>query len=181
MNLYQTHRQSNKPIIMWYNGQWNIYSYIGQGTSPSQLPFLFYFQAILPPSFLLKINNKKTSEYFLCFSFQSIKISGDKPEPILVTSTSEIPKPKYLATACRRAIQTTPGGERSHRPTSSSCADKAPTKEIIRGHNSHMDMPFAADTSVPGFSHCVCCMLWQSSLWGHRGELEPCFPTGKEQ
>ena len=96
--------------------------------------------------------------------------------PILVTSTSGIPKPKHLATACRTAIQSTPGGEGRHRPASSACADKAPTKEIIRGHNSHMDMQFVADTSVPGFSHCACCMPWQSSLRGHCGARQPCFP-----
>lgn len=57
--------------------------------------------------------------------------------------------------------------------TSSSCADTAGTKEIICGPNSHIDRPFAADTQVPGFSHCVCYMPWQSSLgdpvesWSH--------------
>lgn len=95
---------------------------------------------------------------------------------ILVTSTSGIRKPENLATACRTAIQNAPGGERSHRPASSSRADKARTKEIICGHNSHTEMQFVAGTSVSGFSHRACCMPWQSSLRGHCGERQPCFP-----
>ena len=110
------------------------------------------------------------------YSFQSITVVGDKPEPILVTSTSGIPKPKFLATACRIAIETTPGRERSHQLTSSSCVNNIPTKEMIHGHNSPTDIPSAADISAPGFSHCICCMSWQSSLWGHHGIMELCFP-----
>lgn len=91
------------------------------------------------------------------------------------TLTSGIPKLKFLVTACRRAIQTTPGRQRSHWPPQQLMCRQSHQKRDYVWLSQHMDTPFVADISVPVFSHCFCSMPWQSLLRGHRGEPEPCF------
>lgn len=60
---------------------------------------------------------------------------------------------------------------------SSSCADKAPTKEIMCGHQSTwVCLLQLTHLPLPEFPHCVWCMPWKNSLQRHCRVLEPCFP-----
>lgn len=112
-------------------------------TSPSFLSFsicLFVFNLWV---FCLLIFSKHQS------------LSEDKPEPALVTPTSGIPKPKLPTIACRKAIQTIPGWERSH-PHQQLICWQSPTKETTCGRHNCMDMPLTADMSLPSWILTLC-------------------------